>query len=128
MTLHNLDGKAGEEILSIDPLTNRVKVLQLQRPEAKQGELAGKLVLYGFGGSEGARERDIALGDVDGDGKVDLVATDPSAAQVYSVSAIDRIEGLDLGQPFPRIAGSIPDSADETPRTKNSFDLDAQYT
>ncbi|HUG20298.1 MAG TPA: VCBS repeat-containing protein [Planctomycetaceae bacterium] len=105
LTLHNIDGKAGEEILSIDPLTNRVKVLQLERPEAKPGELAGKLVQYGFGGAEGARDRDIALGDVDGDGKIDLVATDPTAAQVYLFQQSTE-SGLDLGQPFPGLQGA----------------------
>jgi hypothetical protein len=105
MTLHNLDGRPGKEILTIDPLTNRVKVLKLERPEAKRGELAGKLVQYGFGGTEGARDRDIALGDVDGDGKIDLVATDPTAAQVYLFSQTSE-SGLDLGTPFPGLQGA----------------------
>ncbi|MCH5374235.1 MAG: VCBS repeat-containing protein, partial [Planctomycetes bacterium] len=60
LTTEEVDGEPGEEILTIDPLTNRVKMLKLQRPQQKAGELAGKLLLYGFGGSEGARDRDLA--------------------------------------------------------------------
>lgn len=117
MTLHNIDGRAGEEILTIDPLTNRIKVLQLERPEAKPGELAGKLVQYGFGGTEGARDRDIALGDVDGDGKIDLVATDPTAAQIYLFQQSTE-SGLDLGTPFPGLQGASQIRLAKLPETE----------
>jgi hypothetical protein len=104
LTTEEVDGEPGEEILTIDPLTNRVKMLKLQRPQQKAGELAGKLLLYGFGGSEGARDRDLASGDIDGDGKTDLVATDPSAAQVF-VFRQTSAAGLDLGTAFPGLQG-----------------------
>ena len=105
LTTEEVDGEPGEEILTIDPLTNRVKMLKLQRPQQKSGELAGKLLLYGFGGSEGARDRDLAIGDIDGDGKTDLVATDPSAAQVF-VFRQTTASGLDLGTAFPGLQGA----------------------
>ena len=105
LTTHEVDGEPGEEILTIDPLTNRVKMLKLQRPQEKAGELAGKLLLYGFGGSEGARDRDLALGDIDGDGKTDLVATDPTAAQVFVFRQMSD-SCLDLGTPFPGLQGA----------------------
>lgn len=105
LTTENLDGEPGVEILTIDPLTNRVKVLKLMKSEQKRGELSGKLVQYGFGGSKGARDRDLAIGDIDGDGRTDLVATDPSGAQVF-VFRQQTETGLDLGTAYPGLQGA----------------------
>ncbi|MBD3673049.1 MAG: VCBS repeat-containing protein [Planctomycetaceae bacterium] len=105
LTTDDVDGEPGVEILTIDPLTNRVKVLKLIKAEQKAGELSGKLVQYGFGGNEGARDRDLAIGDVDGDGRVDLVATDPAGAQVF-VFRQQNGSGLDLGTAYPGLQGA----------------------
>lgn len=105
LTLGNIDGKPGEEMLSVDPLTNRVKVSRLRRPKLEAGQLAARLVQYGFGGTEGSRDRDIAVGDVDGDGRTDLVATDPTGAQVYLFRQTQK-EGLDLGTPYASLQGA----------------------
>jgi hypothetical protein len=105
LTTENIDGDPGDEILTIDPLTNRVKVLKLVKSQQQAGELAGKLVQYGFGGSEGARDRDLAIGDIDADGKTDLVATDPAGAQVFVFRQTENA-GLDLGTAFPGLQGA----------------------
>lgn len=105
LTTENIDGEPGVEILTIDPLTNRVKVLKLVKSEQQAGELSGKLVQYGFGGSVGSRDRDLAIGDIDGDGRTDLVATDPSGAQVF-VFRQQTDTGLDLGTAFPGLQGA----------------------
>jgi len=105
LTTENIDGEPGDEILTIDPLTNRVKVLKVVKSQQQAGELAGKLVQYGFGGSEGERDRDLAIGDIDADGKIDLVATDPAGAQVFVFRQTDNA-GLDLGTPFPGLQGA----------------------
>ena len=75
------------------------------KSQQQAGELAGKLVQYGFGGSEGERDRDLAIGDIDADGKIDLVATDPAGAQVFVFRQTDNA-GLDLGTPFPGLQGA----------------------
>ncbi|MEX2287160.1 MAG: FG-GAP and VCBS repeat-containing protein, partial [Planctomycetaceae bacterium] len=82
VTLAEVDGRPGGEILVIEAATNRLRLLQLRRPEAKPGELAGRLIQYGFGQEGADRDRDLATGDLDGDGLADVVVTDPESAQM----------------------------------------------
>ena len=81
LSVADVDGRPGKEVLCIDSNTGRAKILRLKRPAAEPGELAGQLVQYGFGDSSG-RDRDLATGDLDGDGLIDAVVTDPESAQV----------------------------------------------
>ncbi len=104
ISLANLDGKPGQEVLTIDSQTNRARVSRVSRPVAKKGELASRLIQYGFGQSSG-KDRDVAIGDLDGDGLNDVVATDPESAQVI-VFRQTKGHGLDLGSPFPGLVGA----------------------
>ncbi len=54
VTLANIDGKPGHEILTIDSQTSRLKVQQLENPQSQNGELSKRLTMYGFG-EEGRR-------------------------------------------------------------------------
>ncbi len=105
ITLSEIDGKPGSEMVTIDSRTGRVKVLKLGRPASRAGELAGRLIQYGFGHQEQNRERDLATGDLDGDGVVDVVVTDPEAAQLILFRQRGE-QGLDLGNTFPGLAGT----------------------
>lgn len=105
ITLANVDGKPGKEIVTIDSRTGRVKLLRLSRPATRAGELAGRLIQYGFGRQEQGRERDLATGDLDGDGVVDVVVTDPETAQMIVFRQRGE-QGLDLGSTFPGLAGT----------------------
>ncbi len=105
VTLADLDGKPGHEILAIEAQTGRVKVHQLQKADAKQGELAAQLVQYGFGQQGAGKNRDLATGDVDGDGLIDVVVTDPESAQMI-VFLQHKGAGLDLGNMFPGLMGA----------------------
>ncbi len=103
MTLANLDGKPGLELLAIEAQTGRVKVHQLQQSQTRDGELAGQLIQYGFGQS--GKNRDLATGDVNGDGLIDVVVSDPDAAQM--IVFVQRPgAGLDLGSTFPGLVGA----------------------
>jgi hypothetical protein len=104
VTLAEIDGLPGHEVIAIEAQTGRVKVHQLQRPQAEVGELAGQLIQYGFGQQGTGRTRDIALGDLDADGLVDIVVTDPEAAQLILFRQ-RRGAGLDLGTTFPSLQG-----------------------
>ena len=104
ISLADIDGRPGKEVLCIDANTGRAKVLKVKRPAAEAGELAGQLVQYGFGAGSG-RDRDMATGDLDGDGLTDVVVTDPESAQVI-VFRQQEGQGLDLGTPFPGFIGS----------------------
>lgn len=105
LTLADVDGNAGREVLAIDSRTGRARVLGLKRPESKPGELAGRLIQYGFGRSGSGRDRDMAIADVDGDGSNDVVVTDPDAAQMLVFRQV-KGRGLDLGTTFPGLLGA----------------------
>jgi hypothetical protein len=105
LTLADVDGRPGKEIITIDAQTNRIKVLQLQRPKAKPGEFAGRLIQYGFGKQSSGRDRDLATGDITGDGLIDVVVTDPEAAQMIVFLQKPGV-GLDQGTPFPGLLGA----------------------
>ena len=105
VALFDIDNKAQKEILTIHGQTGRVKLFQLHRPEAKAGELAGQLIQYGFGQQGVGRDRDLATGDVTGDGRSDVVVTDPESAQMIVYQQVVGI-GLDQGNTFPGLVGS----------------------
>jgi hypothetical protein len=105
VALAQVDKQPGREILAIDANTNRLQLLQLRRPEAKPGELAGRLIQYGFGQEGADRDRDLDTGDLDGDGLADVVVTDPEAAQMI-VYRQQRDRGLDSGSIYPGLVGA----------------------
>ncbi len=104
-TLKDIDGQPGLEILSIHGQTGRLGVSQVRRPEAKPGELAGQLVQYGFGQQVGSRDRDLAVGDINGDKLIDIVVTDPETSQTLVFLQSAGL-GLDQGNTFPCLTGA----------------------
>jgi hypothetical protein len=104
-SIKDMDGQPGFEIISIHGQTGRVRIHQVRRPEAKTGELAGQLVQYGFGQQAGSTDRDLATGDVNGDGLTDIVVTDPEASQILVFNQLPGV-GLDQGTSFPSLTGA----------------------
>ncbi len=105
VTLGEFDGKPGKEIFVVDSRTNRVNVLKLERPDAQSEEPFSRLIQYGFGESGAGRDREMATGDIDGDGLLDVVVTDPSAAQLLVFRQHKR-QGLDSGTTYPALVGA----------------------
>ena len=75
-----LDGKKGSEILTIEAASGRAKVFTLADADDDDSDRRGRLIFYPLPKGD-ARGRSIAVGDLDGDGKADVVATDPANAQ-----------------------------------------------
>ena len=105
VVLANVDGETGDEVLTVDSQSGRVKLWRLRSPESKPGEPAGRLYQYGFGRSGSDKDRDLATGDLDGDGATDVVVTDPESAQVIVFRQHPQ-QGLDLGTPYPGLLGA----------------------
>lgn len=97
-----LDGEPGVELLTIESQSGRAKVYTLEEGGDDESGRRGRLIFFPLPAGD-ARGRSIAVGDLDGDGKADVVATDPANAQflVY----LQGPSGLVLGQTFPNLAG-----------------------
>jgi hypothetical protein len=103
VTLYDIDGQAGAEVLAIDSQTNRLRVLKLKNPRPRPGEPASRLVQYGVGG-EGRETGEVAIGDLDGDNLADVAVTVPGNAQVMLFRQ-QKTGGLDLGTAYPSYLG-----------------------
>ena len=108
-----IDGQPGTEILTIENQSGRARVLTLDRSGTDESNKRGRLAFFGLPqGNE--RGRSLALGDLDGDGRKDVVVTDPANAQVWVYLQSGR-SGLGAGQTFPSLVGA---------RTVHLADLD----
>jgi len=98
-----MDGKAGVELITIESQSGRARILKLEQAEKGESDDRGRLIFYPLPpGNE--RGRSLALGDLDGDGKADVVVTDPANAQLLVYRQSGRT-GLDAGQSFPALVG-----------------------
>ena len=103
IALAAIDARPGVELLTIENQSGRVKVLTLDEVEAGDAAQRGRLIFYPFPpGNE--RGRSLAVGDLDGDGKSDVVVTDPANAQ-FLVFRQSGESGLSSSQTFPGLVG-----------------------
>lgn len=81
----NVDGKPGVEVLTIEARSGRARVLRLSganEPGATPEDSRARVRTYALPRG-GTRDRSVALGDLDGDGKLDVVAADPAGARLF---------------------------------------------
>ncbi len=100
-----VDGKPGVELLTIENQSGRARVLTLGVDDDEDSK-RGRLSFYPLppGGEPG---RSLDLGDLDGDGKADVVATDPTRAQFYVYRQSGR-DGLGESKNYPGLVGGGP--------------------
>ncbi len=98
-----VDGKPGSELLTIEGQSGRVRVHALDVVEDDETARRGRLLFYPLPQGN-TRGRSLDLGDLDGDGLVDVVATDPANAQFF-VFRQAKGSGLAASQSFPNLVG-----------------------
>src|SRR5262249_10481664 len=104
ITFGQIDGQGGMEILTIANQSGRSQVLTLDQSGSDEANQRGRLAFFALPqGNE--RGRSLALGDLDGDKKKDVVGTDPAKSQVW-VSVQAGRSGLVAGQRFPSLVGA----------------------
>ncbi|AMV38186.1 FG-GAP repeat domain-containing protein [Planctomyces sp. SH-PL62] len=98
-----IDGKGGVELLTVEEQSGRGKVYTLDESAPDSDDRWGRLVFFGFPrGNE--RGRSLAVGDLDGDKRKDVVVTDPANAQVWVYRQAGEA-GLSTGESFPGLLG-----------------------
>lgn len=105
VTLHDIDQMPGAEILTVDSRTGRVVVSQLRQVSSNADTLPSRLVQYGIGEGSGREKRALAIGDIDGDQRNDVVITDPESAQVL-VYRQNGTNGLATAEAYPGLLGA----------------------
>ena len=101
VTVSDVDEHPGREILTIDQRTGRLVISRLRTPEKSDASATRSLVHFGIGdGKSSGQNRAVAAGDVDGDGRIDVVVTDPENAQVL-VFRQSGTDGLGPAETFP---------------------------
>ncbi len=87
------NNEQGAEVLTIEVKSGRANVFTLSEGQSGEEE-QNRLVVYPMPPGN-SRDRAMAVGDLDGDGRNDVLMTDPANAQIFTVISDD--EGLGLG-------------------------------
>ena len=97
----DVDGEPGVEVLTIESQSGRVRIYKLAEGENSE-DRRGRLIFFPLPAGN-TRGRALAIGDLDGDQKADVVVTDPANAQfvVYNQGP----NGLVRSRTFPNLAG-----------------------
>lgn len=99
-----IDDKPGVEILTIETQSGRGKVHKFEATANDPDQKWGRLIFFGLPkGSE--RDRALAVGDLDGDERKDVVVTEPANAQVWVHRQTGK-DGLSAGESFPSLLGA----------------------
>ncbi|UCE99075.1 MAG: VCBS repeat-containing protein [Planctomycetota bacterium] len=101
LELHNMDGLGGDEVLTVDGRSGRLACYRLAAEKEKDSDWP--ILFYPLASGEGTTKRDLAVGDFDGDSLVDVVISDPGAAELIFYK---QTSGLGLAEPerFPAFA------------------------
>jgi hypothetical protein len=99
-----IDDRPGTEILVLEGQSGRAKVLTLDQSASDEANRRGRLAFFALPqGTE--RGRSLAVGDLNGDHRTDVIATDPANAQVWVYLQTGH-SGLSSGQTFPSLGST----------------------
>ncbi|RKY20488.1 MAG: hypothetical protein DRP62_08545, partial [Planctomycetota bacterium] len=108
LELANIDGTAGDEILTVDSRSGRLNCYKFA--VEKEAGNDWPILFYPLAAGEGDTKRDLVTGDFDGDGLADVVISDPGAAELILYK---QTANLGLAEPvrFPAFADIVSLSA-----------------
>jgi len=98
LELGNIDGEKGDEILIIDSISKRLTCYKFA--SEKESDSDWPILFYPLTTGEGSSKRDLVAGDFDGDGLVDVVISDPGAAELVLYKQTSKL-GLAEPVEFP---------------------------
>lgn len=96
----------GADLYAIEHATGRLKHYRWTTPKSASGDTDWPKLLYGYPTVSRGKQRPVAVGDVTGDGLVDVVAADPAAAQLVLFKQI-KGGGLQPGIAFPGLVKTL---------------------
>ncbi len=101
LELCNIDGKAGDEVLTIDAVSKRLICYEFASEEETDSDWP--ILFYPLTSGEGSTKRDLVVGDFDGDGLTDVAISEPGAAEIILYK---QTAGVGLAEPvrFPAFA------------------------
>ena len=99
--LDNIDGIVGDEMLTVDSLSGRL--IGYKFSAEKRMDVDWPILFYPLASGQENAKRDLALGDFDGDGLVDVTIADPGPAELILYK---QTAGIGLAEPvrFPAFA------------------------
>lgn len=104
MDLGNLDGKPGDELAVVDRNSNRLRILQVEEQGPASDAPLSPPAYFGLPKIDASRNRLYAVGDINGDRRLDVVVADSEAAQMY-VFLQEPKTGLGRPRVFPGLTG-----------------------
>ena len=101
LKIHNIDEKAGDEILTVDGLSRRLTCYKYAAESREDADWPS--LFYPLASGQEGTKRDLEIGDFDGDGLTDVTISDPGAAELIFYQ---QIPGLGLAEPvrYPALA------------------------
>lgn len=97
--------KGGDDVYCIEMESKRLKLLRWAPPAEEALGAEWPLSLYSYPARGKSQRKPITFGDVNGDGRIDMVSAEPDAAQL--VVFYGTADGLSAGVSFPGLVKTV---------------------
>ena len=104
LCLADVNGKPGAEVLTVEAKSGRVTVMELRAVEPGESPPTSEVYVFPLPGGVKTKDRELAVADVDGDRRPDVVVSDPAGAQILLFTQRPKT-GLGPPRAFPALVG-----------------------